>query len=807
MKNIDKKNFIWNFLGLTVNSFSSFFFLIIANRINGQHDAGIFTFAYSLISLFYVIGIYYNRTFQISDVKERYSNKEYIYSKIVTCSIMILLTFVLSSILNYSLYKFSIIMLICLFRAMDAFSDSLYAIVQKNQKLYISGISMFFKGFLGVGFFYLTDKLTNNLVLSCLSLIVVNLLILIIYDRESTKKYITKDAKWSNVSKLLKEATPIFIFCFLGLFLVNSSKYTLDYYGTPEMQNIFGIILMPGTMLSLCCQYLLNPYLLNLTTLYKNNKITEFTSQLKKICTYIFIFGIICEIGCYILGIPVLNILYGFDLEPYKFMLMFIILGATFMAITSILSSALTILKENKKQVSIYVYDSIISLILSLALVKNFELMGATLTYLIIMILQFVNYLILFKRKTKLRENKKGDKLKILVVCQHFYPESFRINDICFELAKRGNDVTVLTGLPNYPRGKVLPEYRWFKNRNQVINGVKIKRCSLIGRGTSTVRMGLNYMWFAIFGSLKAIFMKKDFDLVYVYQLSPISMVWPAVKVKEYANIPLIIHCLDQWPISVTTGPISKTSLLYKILYKMSVYTYNKADLITISSKSFKKYFENELHISAKDKGLLYYPSYAESDYENINHEQNKKFDLLFAGNIGPAQSVETIIEAANILKKSNNIKFHIVGDGLSKKSCEDLAKRYNLKNVIFYGFHPVSDMPKYYSLADMCMITMVNNEVVNSTLPAKVQSYMIASKPIIGAISGEVKDVINEAKCGLCCDSLDYKEFARLILEASKDDNKLKEWSENSKKYYLEHFEREKCIDDMEELFRRILK
>lgn len=395
--------------------------------------------------------------------------------------------------------------------------------------------------------------------------------------------------------------------------------------------------------------------------------------------------------------------------------------------------------------------------------------------------------------------------MKILVVCQHFYPETFRINDICFELAKKGNDVTILTGLPNYPKGKVLSEYKWFKNRNQVINGVKIKRCSLIGRGKSTIKMSLNYMWYAIFGSLKAMFMKKDFDLVYVYQLSPISMVWPAIVIKKMAHIPLIIHCLDQWPISVTTGPISRTSLLYKMLYKISVKTYNKANVITISSKTFKEYFENELHISSKDKGLLYYPSYAESDYENLDTIDNDTFDLLFAGNIGPAQSVETIIEAANILKDNKKIRFHIVGDGLNKHNCEEMVKKYKLDNVIFYGFHPVEDMPNYYKVADMCMITMVDNQVVNSTLPAKVQSYMIAGKPIIGAISGEVKNVIEEANCGLCCESLNCKEFAKLILEASKNKSKLKEWANNSRKYYLKHFKKERCINDMIELFEKV--
>lgn len=395
--------------------------------------------------------------------------------------------------------------------------------------------------------------------------------------------------------------------------------------------------------------------------------------------------------------------------------------------------------------------------------------------------------------------------MKILVVCQHFYPENFRINDICYELVKKGNDVTVLTGLPNYPKGKVLKEYKWFKKRKQTINGVKIRRCSLVGRGNSTLKMMINYMWFAIFGSIKAFFMKKDFDIVYVYQLSPITMTWPAIVVKKMKKIPLVIHVLDQWPVSITTGGISKTSLPYKILTSWSKNAYNKADVITCSSKSFKNYFINELGLS-KDKQFIYMPSYAESLYDNCKTTKNDKFDLLFAGNIGPAQSVETIIEAANLLKDEKNIVFHLVGDGLSKNKCEELAKQYNLSNVIFHGYHSVDKMRKYYELADAFLITMVDNEVVNSTLPAKVQSYMLAGKPIIGAISGEVKNVIKEADCGLCCDSLDYVNLAKIIKKAYKSNN-IKKWSSNSYNYYKDNFEKDICISNLEDLLKKTSK
>lgn len=397
--------------------------------------------------------------------------------------------------------------------------------------------------------------------------------------------------------------------------------------------------------------------------------------------------------------------------------------------------------------------------------------------------------------------------MKILVVCQHFYPETFRINDICFELVKKGHQVTVLTGLPNYPKGKVLKEYKWFKNRTQHINGVTIKRCSLIGRRTSMLMMAINYVWFFVFGCLKVFFMKKDFDIVYVYQLSPITMVWPGILVKKMKKIPLVIHCLDQWPISVTTGPISKTSFIYKILYRISVWTYNKADKIILSSKSFKGYFINELHIDPKTKGLIYYPSYAESDYEKSGKIDNHVFDIMFAGNIGPAQDVETIIETANLLKDKKEIVFHLVGDGLSKKNCETLAKNYHLENVVFHGFHDVSKMPEFYSLADCFIITMVNNEVVNSTLPAKIQSYMLAGKPIIGAINGEVKEVVEEANCGRCCKSGDYETLAKIVCNIYNDSESLQIWGKNALEYYQAHFTKEKCILDLENIFNEEIK
>ncbi len=397
--------------------------------------------------------------------------------------------------------------------------------------------------------------------------------------------------------------------------------------------------------------------------------------------------------------------------------------------------------------------------------------------------------------------------MKILVVSQHFYPESFRINDICFSLAARGHDVTVLTGLPNYPEGRVFDGYRHGENRDQVVNGVHIIRCHLVGRGRNIIGFGINYAWFAISGILKAKKIKDDFDLVYSYETSPVSMVYPAIAVKKKKNIPLIVNCLDQWPISVTAGPIPEKSLFYRFLYNMSVSIYSQADVITITSESFRSYFETVLKLPAEKYGLVYWPQYAEDTYQAIGRKDNGIYDLLFAGNIGPASNVEMIVETARLLRDDRRIRFHIVGDGMNRPQCEQLAASYGLDNIRFYGSHPVSEMPAYYELADALMITMVDNPVVNYTLPGKMQSYLASGKPVAGAINGETQRVIREAGCGFCTAAGDAEGFAAIIRQLADDPQDLAGRGENGRRYYRDHFDKEKLLDQLEELFAETVR
>jgi glycosyltransferase involved in cell wall biosynthesis len=395
--------------------------------------------------------------------------------------------------------------------------------------------------------------------------------------------------------------------------------------------------------------------------------------------------------------------------------------------------------------------------------------------------------------------------MKILVVCQYFYPEQFRVNDICFELVKEGHDITVLTGLPNYPNGIVDGKFKGFKNRNEEIDGVRVIRSWLLGRGEGTKRLVANYLSFAISSTFKALFIKKDFDLILVYQLSPVTMALPGILLKKLTKKPLILYCHDLWPESIVSAGISTDSKIYYFLLKLSKWIYKKADHIFTSSKLFEEYFKNTLNVH---ENINHLPVYAEALFENIKSvkKENEKINLVFAGNIGEMQSVETIIYAANELKDDRNINFHIVGDGSSKTKCEELVNQLKLDNVTFHGQYPITEMPRFYEMADAFLVTLKANKVISYTLPNKVQSYMAAGKPIIGSIDGETQIVINEADCGYCSPAEQSKELANNIRKFAKEKEKHFDYGQNARNYYDNNFSKMKYMNRLNNLLTKIL-
>lgn len=388
--------------------------------------------------------------------------------------------------------------------------------------------------------------------------------------------------------------------------------------------------------------------------------------------------------------------------------------------------------------------------------------------------------------------------MKILVICQYYYPEPFRINDICEELVKRGHEITVVTGTPNYPMGNIYEGYKNGKKRDEVLNGVKVHRCDILPRKRGPFNRFLNYYSYSIRSS-KYIDRLDEFDVVFINQLSPVMMAKAGIKYAKKHNKKSVLYCLDLWPESLVTGGISRKSPIYKFFRVESEKIYRSVNRILVTSRSFSQYFENEFGI----KKVGYLPQYAETLFNpsECKKNVNEYIDLMFAGNVGTAQSVKTIIEVAKKCKDIQNLRWHIVGDGIELSNLKKMSKGLP---ITFYGRKPIDKMPMYYSMADAMLVTMQKNPILSLTLPGKVQSYMAAGKPIIGAIDGETQRIINDAKCGLVASAEDIEGFEKVVRKfiSITDRNK---FGENGLVYYEKNFSKKRFIDDLEKELRRM--
>lgn len=403
--------------------------------------------------------------------------------------------------------------------------------------------------------------------------------------------------------------------------------------------------------------------------------------------------------------------------------------------------------------------------------------------------------------------------MKTLVVTQYFWPEEFRINDICEGLVEKGHEVEVLTGLPNYPYGKLFEGYSFFSRGVKEYKNIKINRCYLIERGqNSSIKLALNYTSFVI-SSLFHIpkLITRNFDNIFVFQISPITSAIPAIILSKLKKIPSSIYIQDLWPETFYSIININNKKIQKILKKICISIYNAFDQIMIASEGYKKIL---VDAGIDESKIVYLPQWAEDIYSEVNTEKviNKSdgdFIVTFAGNIGKAQSVDTIIEAANLCKENKNIKWTILGDGSEFENIKLLVEKYNLKDTVsLLGRKPSSDMPKYFSQSDALIVTLKDTDILRITLPAKVQSYMASGKPILGGISGAGMNVIKESNCGLVSEAEDAKRLCENAVELYNMTQTERDiLGSNGKTYFKDNFERDMLLNRLERYLMDITK
>lgn len=398
-----RKNFIWNTLGTGFNAFNSLFFMIIATRVNGVSQAGIFSIAFSTACILFAVGIYAGRIYQVTELDKNISDKDFIINRIITSLSMIVLLIIFCIFKGYEKEKFLIFLLLTIYKALEAFSDVIYGVLQKNNKLEIAGKSLFAKSIFSVIIFTVLNILTHNMIISIVAMILLCIGIICFYDFRKAYRYIDLKIKVNskNVLKIFKAGFFVFAISFLGMYVVNAPKYSIDTYLESDIQTIFGIIVMPATIVSLVAQFLIHPYLNNILELYKKRDLVNFKKLVFKLISMIFAFGVISTLFLSLFGTQILGIIYGLDLSMYKVQLAIIIIASTLYTIGTVYSSILTTVRETFSQFIIYIGVAIGAYIISNLMTNKLGLNGSIISYFCIMIVQSLAYMIYTNVKLK----------------------------------------------------------------------------------------------------------------------------------------------------------------------------------------------------------------------------------------------------------------------------------------------------------------------------------------------------------------------------------------------------------------------
>lgn len=398
--------------------------------------------------------------------------------------------------------------------------------------------------------------------------------------------------------------------------------------------------------------------------------------------------------------------------------------------------------------------------------------------------------------------------MKILVFSQLYSPETATITDLCRDLTRKGHNVTVMTGLPNAPGGKIFQGYGLFSKLREHLDGVDVRRNWLIPRGSgNNLRMILNYLSFVCFCSLGLLRLRgKTFDVILVNQLSPITVALPAILYKIIYRKKIVMWVHDLWPDSVIAAKAISNGFAYKAIGQLVKFIYSKIDFFLPQSIAMLETLENR---GIPKERMKFTPNPIDDIFSSrkplVPVQEESEFSgpcrFMFAGGVGAAQDFDTILHAASLARAEVEIRILVVGDGRALEKAKRLSHDLGLtQEVEFFGRHPVEAMPGFYAQADFMLVTLLDEPIFAVTVPLKVQTYMSAGKPIICNVRGETTRVINEAKCGFSVPPGDSRALAKALIAAVKTcDIERLEMQNSARKYFNENYSKDLIIESVE--------
>ena len=389
--------------------------------------------------------------------------------------------------------------------------------------------------------------------------------------------------------------------------------------------------------------------------------------------------------------------------------------------------------------------------------------------------------------------------MKILITTQYFYPENFRISDFAFKMAERGHQVSVLTGTPNYPVGKNFGDYT--RLSCEVINDVNVYRVPLIPRGKSRgFELAVNYISFVFSAITFGPFLLRNSkpDIVFSVNYSPATVGLVGAFFSKIKKVPLVLWVQDLWPDSLQATGAVRSKLILRLVGSMVSWIYRQSTLIFIQAKSFAQYIACR-GVTDPEK-IKYFPNWAEDTYDIssnfvTHHAQDlipkDRFIIMFAGNLGVAQALESVLRAVDLCR-DYPIHWILLGDGREKDKLHIAVRDLDLENHIsLLGRYPLEDMPYFFKLADVMLVTLKKDPVFSMTVPGKIQSYLKCGKPILSSLDGEGARVVEDSGAGVNVSSEDYTGLAEAAVKLSMlTPDALDEMGNKGQEYYSEVFE-----------------
>lgn len=398
--------------------------------------------------------------------------------------------------------------------------------------------------------------------------------------------------------------------------------------------------------------------------------------------------------------------------------------------------------------------------------------------------------------------------MRILILTQYYYPESFKSTDIGEELVKRGHQVDALVGIPNYPEGKYYKGYGVFSRRHEVVNGVNIYRCFQTPRGkkASSIGLSLNFLSFVFSSVLWVLFFfvrKKKYDAIITHEPSPITQIIPAIILGKIRRIPVYSWILDIWPDSMVSSiGESKARYIKPILTRITEWVYKNSRLILVSSKGMMDLVNRNHDYSDK---LVYFPNWCDDILSLPKKESDhlpEGFKIMMAGNLNDGIGIEAVVNLAERLRDIEDLYIVLVGGGTREEMLRNAFKGKGLQNVIMTGRKPFSEMPDLYAQADAMFLSLKKTDLphLKATVPLRLQSYMSAGKPILAMVDGSANNVINSADCGFSAPAGDTHTLSDYIRNTvMKDPDAFKAKGMKSRKFFEEYYQKEYCLSNLE--------